>query len=265
MDEGAGRGGDTVFIPPGGLAVRGLVDPVPIPGGSFVLRVEHRVREGRCPLYDHGPRLVTLRPFVLGRTPVTNDQFAAFLGATGYHPDDSRNFLRHWADGRPPEQAGRCPVVWVSPRDAEAYTVWAGGRLPTDEEWQWAAQGPRGLRWPWGQGHGPDPALCNAAGAAPTPVDAFPSGASPFGPLDMAGNTWEWTSPEWDDGWHRWRLLRGGSYFVAQGSFWYAEGGACPNSRHLRFLLMGEGLNRCATVGFRCAMDNRTTEPGGAS
>lgn len=226
---------------------------VPIPGGTFVLRVEHRVREGRCPVYDHGPRLVTLPSFALGRTAITNDQFAAFLAGSGYRPADPRNFLRHWEGGCPPLGRGNHPVVWVSPRDAEAYATWAGLRLPTDEEWHWAAQGPDARTWPWGPAF--DPAACNGAGPTTTPVDAFPSGASPFGCLDMAGNVWEWTAPEWDDGWHRWRLLRGGSHFSAQGSFWYTEGGPCPNTAHLRFLLMSEGLNRCATAGFRCAAD----------
>lgn len=232
---------------------------VPIPGGIFVLRVEHTVREGRCPIYDHGPRPVPVLPFALGRTPVTNDQFAAFLAATEYRPANPRNFLRHWVADRPPLGRGAHPVVWVSPRDADAYAAWAGLRLPTDEEWQWAAQGPDALLWPWG--HAFDPAVCNA-GHGTTSVDAWAGGASPFGCLDMAGNTWEWTAPEWDDDWHRWRLLRGGSHFTPQGSFWYAEGGPCPNTSHLRFLLMSEGLNRCATVGFRCAADLAIQEGG---
>jgi formylglycine-generating enzyme required for sulfatase activity len=144
-------------------------------------------------------------------------------------------------------------VVWVSPRDAEAFAAWAGLRLPTDEEWQWTAGGAAQSTWPWGNAF--DAGRCNGAGAGTTAVDAFPTGASPFGCLDMAANTWEWTAPEWDDGWHRWRLLRGGSYFAAQGSIWYTQGGPYPTDRHLRFLLLGEGLNRCATVGFRCAGD----------
>ena len=226
---------------------------VPIKVASFVFRVEHRVREGRCPLFDHGPRPVTLRPYELGRFPVTNDQYATFVRTTGYQPDDKRNFLRHWRDGTPPEGMGNHPVVWVSPRDAEAYAAWTGLRLPTDEEWQWAAQGPDARPWPWGDGF--ETRRCNGSGPGTTPVDAFPEGASPFGCMDMAGNTWEWTAPGWDNGWHRWRLLRGGSYYAAQGSWWYTDGGPCPNQRHLRFQLMGEGLNRCATVGFRCATD----------
>lgn len=226
---------------------------VRVAGGTFVLRVAHRVREGRCPLYDHGPRPVSLRPFALDRYPVTNDQYAAFLAATGYRPDDGHNFLRHWPGGRPPDGQGDHPVVWVSPRDAEAYARWIGGRLPTDEEWQWAAQGQDGRPWPWGTGF--DPGRCNGAGVGTTPVDAFPGGVSPAGCYDMAGNTWEWTGPEFDDGWHRWRLIRGGSYFAAQGSAWYTEGGPARTDMHLRFLLMGEGLNRCATVGFRCVSD----------
>lgn len=243
---------------PSKAALQGQETLVAIGAGNFVLRVEHAVREGRCPLFDHGPRPVRIAPFLLGRTPVTNDQFAEFLAASRYTPLDPRNFLRHWVDGRPPLGRGGHPVVWVSPADAEAYAAWAGLRLPTDEEWQWAAQGPQGLAWPWGQQF--DPSLCNASGAGTTPVDAFPGGASPFGCLDMVGNAWEWTAPEWDDDWHRWRLLRGGSYFSAQGSFWYTQGGACPNGAHLRFLLMGEGLNRCATVGFRCAADASSQE-----
>jgi formylglycine-generating enzyme required for sulfatase activity len=229
------------------------LDLFDIPGGTFMLRVEHTVREGRCPLFDHGPRQVTLPPFALGRTPVTNDQFAAFLEDTAYRPDESRNFLRHWLNGEPPPGKGAHPVVWVSPRDAEAYAAWAGLRLPTDEEWQWAAQGPERMIWPWGNMF--EDANCNVSNGDTTAVDRFPDGRSPFGCLDMAGNTWEWTGPEWDDGWHRWRLLRGGSYYAAQGSSWYAPGGPCPNTAHLRFLLLSEGLNRCATVGFRCAAD----------
>jgi formylglycine-generating enzyme required for sulfatase activity len=228
-------------------------DLVPIPGASFLFRAEHRVREGRCPIFDHGPRTVTLPSFALGRYPVTNDQYAEFLGETGYRPAVSQNFLRHWHDGKPPAGRGNHPVVWVSPGDAEAYVQWAGLRLPTDEEWQWAAQGPDARPWPWGERFEVD--RCNDLGAGTTPVDAFPDGASPFGCLDMAGNTWEWTATAFADGWHRWRLLRGGSYYQAQGSIWYTEGGPRPTHFHLRFLLMNEGLNRCATVGFRCAAD----------
>lgn len=229
------------------------MEMVVVPGGSFVLRVAHRVREGHCPLYDHGPRPLTLPSFALGRYPVTNEQYAAFLAAAGYWPDDAHNFLRHWSGQRPPEGREAHPVVWVSPRDAVAYARWAGLRLPTDEEWQWAAQGPEGRAWPWGDCF--EAGRCNDAGAGTTAVDAFPTGVSAAGCYDLCGNTWEWTAPELDDGWHRWRLLRGGSYFAAQGSAWYTDGGPARADTHLRFLLMGEGLNRCATVGFRCAAD----------
>jgi formylglycine-generating enzyme required for sulfatase activity len=230
------------------------VDLVPIPEAHFLFHVEHRVREGRCPLFDHGPRVIALAPFSLGRYPVTNDQYASFLRESGYQPRDMRNFLRHWIDGQPPVDRGNHPVVWVSTNDADAYARWAGLRLPGDEEWQWAAQGPEARRWPWGEHF--EQHRCNETGAGTTPIDAFPDGASPFGCLDMAGNTWEWTAPTYDDGWHRWRLLRGGSYYQAQGSVWYTEGGARPNQFHQRLLLMSEGLNRCATVGFRCASDD---------
>jgi len=217
-----------------------------------VLRVSHsRLKPGRCPGYDHGPRQVEIATFALGRFPVTNGQFATFMAATRYRPEDSHNFLRHWENGSPPADKRSHPVVWVSPRDAEAYLQWAGLRLPTDLEWQWAALGDTGDRWPWGPnflaGH------CNPGGAGTTPVDAFPQGAAASGCLDLVGNTWEWTGPEYDDGWHQWRLIRGGSYFRAAGSKWYVDGGLQPANMHQRFLLQGEGLNRCATVGFRAA------------
>jgi formylglycine-generating enzyme required for sulfatase activity len=111
------------------------MDAVPIPGTCFLFRVEHRVREGRCPRFDHGPRPVTLAPFALGRYPVTNDDYALFMRETGYQPVESRNFLRHWLNGKPPAGQGDHPVVWVSPDDAGAYLRWAGLRLPSDEEW----------------------------------------------------------------------------------------------------------------------------------
>ena len=71
----------------------------------------------------------------------------------------------------------------------------------------------------------------------------------------MSGNVWEWTESQRDDGHTRFAILRGGSYFQAAGSIWYTDGGPQPCDHHAKFLLLWPGLDRCATIGFRCVVD----------
>ena len=243
---------------------------VEVPGGQFELVSELRIRE--CGFYESVPqpghplgdsyayrvqtfrRAVDLRPFAMDVTPVTNAQFATFLRASGYRPKYPENFLKHWPNGVCPPALERHPAVWVSLEDARAYAQWAGKRLPTEPEWQHAAQGPERLRYPWG--HTMQPGRCNdGKTGGTTPVDAFPGGRSPFGLLDLCGNTWEWTESEHTDGRTRFCLLKGGSFYRAQGSGWYFDGGPQANPYAAKFLLMWPGLDRCATIGFRCVAD----------
>ncbi len=199
-------------------------------------------------------RTVRLRKFAIDLTPVTNAQFARFLESSGYQPKHPKNFLLHWRRGKPPPKQQDHPVVYVDLDDARTYARWAGKRLPTEEEWQYAAAGPDRLQYPWGKAMMPD--CCNAGQTrGTTPVKAFPRGRSPFGCYDMCGNTWQWTESERTDGRTRFCILKGGTWYRAAGSLWYADGGPQPTHHAAKFLLMWPGLDRCSTISFRCVAD----------
>jgi formylglycine-generating enzyme required for sulfatase activity len=211
-----------------------------VPAARLTMRTVFRVRE--CGFYESqddqfagggAPRLhqervferpLALAAYAIDRTPVTNAQYAAFLRASDYRPRQAENFLRHW-NGRelPPAGQNDHPVVFVDLDDARAYARWAGKRLPTEEEWQYAAQGP--------------------------------DGRSPFGCQEMSGRIWHWTESERSDGRTRFVILKGGSSYRAVGSDWYFPGGPQPSEVSAKMLLMWPGLDRCATVGFRCVVD----------
>jgi len=241
-----------------------------IPAASLTLKVQFRSRE--CAYYEsthphaggaghlglHRPiwfeRPIKLTPYAIDLTLVTNAQFAQFLKASRYRPRQAENFLKHWLHGAPPPGKEDHPVVYVDLNDARAYARWAGRRLPTEEEWQFAAQGPQGLAYPWGNQMAPDRCNDGATGGT-TAVRAFPAGRSPFGLYDMCGNVWHWTESERSDGRTRFVILRGGSFYRRGGSDWYFDEGPKPASFAAKMLLMWPGLDRCANIGFRCAVD----------
>ena len=244
------------------------------PPNSLELEVYYRTREcgfysltGETERLDLSPggkhrrnaqvtlnREVTLRPYAIDLAPVTNAQYAEFLAASGYQPRHPENFLKHWKTGRPPSGKEDHPVVYVDLDDARAYARWAGKRLPTEEEWQYAAQGPQRRVYPWGDAM--EEGRCNSGlSGTTTSVTAYPQGRSPFGCYDMCGNTWEWIEGERNDGRMRFCILKGGSYYQALGSEWYTDGGPRPANWGAKMLLTWPGMDRCATIGFRCAVD----------
>jgi formylglycine-generating enzyme required for sulfatase activity len=213
--------------------------------------------------WEDGPRrfheqLLHIAPFAIDRTPVTNAQFARFLGATGYHPADDFHFLRDWRAGTYPAGWAKKPVTWVSLEDARAYAAWAGKRLPHEWEWQFAAQGADGRRYPWGNrwsaARVPRPDTGRVL-AGPEDVDAHPDGRSALGVSDLVGNVWQWTD-EYRDAHTRAAVVRGGSYYRPQGSVWYFPA-ALRNDEHGKLLLMAPSFDRSGTIGFRCAVDVR--------
>jgi len=199
------------------------------------------------------PCELKIKSFYMDIYPVTNRHYKEFIDASDYVPKDTVNFLALWRDRRPPEHLLDHPVVNVSLEDARAYAHWAGKRLPTDIEWQYAAQGADGRSYPWGNEM--DSTRCNFKSGSTTPVDAFPSGASPFGVCDLVGNVWQMMDDVYDNGTYTFAMLRGGSYYFPDGSMWYITGGPWPVNQQKMLLLVSPGFDRSATVGFRCVKD----------
>ncbi|MEO8494556.1 MAG: SUMF1/EgtB/PvdO family nonheme iron enzyme [Planctomycetota bacterium] len=148
-------------------------------------------------------------PFYIDRYEVSCVRYQAFLDATG-HPSPESGY---WPDGRFPESAENLPVFQVSWEDAAAFAKWEGKRLPTVLEWELAAGGKDGRKFPWGN-EGDIYHLNTFANADPqlvrgkafheylAPIDSYPNGVSPFGVFNMVGNVMEWTATEAGMGGH---------------------------------------------------------------
>jgi formylglycine-generating enzyme required for sulfatase activity len=254
--------------PAGMVAIPGARFPFTVSGteieGGDMAGVDVQYPWETLPGRDHS-HPITIRPFYIDRTEVTNAQYQRFVDATGYRPDDSHNFLKDWdwSDARHPHYragwAGK-PVTWVSLEDARAYATWAGTRLPNEWEWQYAAQGLDSRSYPWGNTFDPSrvPATSATRDGLPAPADvtAHPAGASPFGVLDMVGNVWQWTN-EFLDQHTAAAVVRGGSCYRPQGASWYfpSDQNAYRLDHHNKYLLMAPSLDRSATIGFRTVMD----------
>jgi formylglycine-generating enzyme required for sulfatase activity len=146
-----------------------------------------------CP--RHG---VTLAPYRIAKYPVTNFEYRAFLEArTDVRPPST------WKLGFYPSALANHPVYGITPSDAEAYCSWLSKetnrvfRLPTEAEWEFAAAGPSGQQFPWGDSFDVSRANTIEAGIhSTTPVGTFPDGSSPFGVMDLAGNVEEFVSDD---------------------------------------------------------------------
>jgi len=171
-----------------------------IPAGEFIMGSPEDIGNDD----EHPQHKVYLDAFLIGKYEVTHRQFAEFLNAIGRNDDGAGNMLvdmhiaaikfkgetyevvKGWED---------CPVVGVSWYSATAYAEWEGGRLPTEAEWEKAARGEDGRKWPWGDLW--EDGKCNSWESGlhgPAPVGNFPMSASPYGVHDMAGNVYEWVA-----------------------------------------------------------------------
>jgi serine/threonine-protein kinase len=127
--------------------------------------------------------------FYIDKTEVSNQDYKKFIDATKYPSPPN------WKDNQFPAGTDLYPVTNVTLADAESYAKWAGKRLPTEKEWEYAARGSDGRAYPWGIVWQDGVAIsAELQEESPRTVGSLPKGASPFGILDMAGNVWEWTS-----------------------------------------------------------------------
>lgn len=232
-------------------AVETPADMVLIPGTMFSFKVT--ANEDFMPYPQTARTDVEVDSFLIDRFPVTNEQFYDFMMSSGYRPADTTRFLRHWKSGIYRQGQERYPVVNLSLEDMNAYAKWAGKRLPTEAEWQLAAQGLDKRKWPWGdEFHG---ALCNNSFDRPTPVDAFRKGQSPYGVIDMVGNVWQMTADMYFNGSYYMSIIRGGSYYKPESSWWYIQGGPQSLDKNQILLMVSPGFDRSNTLGFRCVKD----------
>jgi len=221
-----------------------------------------------------GNNIAYVNAYWIDLTEVTNAMFQKFVNDTGYQTEaekrGSANVYNlstkmledtlgaNWSHPRGPDSnldgLDNYPVVQIAREDAIAYCEWAEGSLPTDAQWEKAARGTDGRNYPWGNNFYPSNLnfcdincpLGNIAETAANdqfqftaPVGSFPSGASPYGILDMAGNVWEW-GLDWYDETYEYRVLRGGSWDDTRGDV----------QTFVRYRVLPDGSG---STGFRCA------------
>jgi formylglycine-generating enzyme required for sulfatase activity len=177
----------------------GRTDMVTVAAGPFTMGSD------TGPADERPAHQVTVAAYSIDRLPVTNAQFAEFLDAAGTHNKDGERLYdfddsdarihRHGTRWSADAGFANHPAVeptWAGARD---YCAWRGKRLPTEAEWEKAARGVDARKYPWGNML-PDRTRAQFAARfnETAPADAFPAGASPYGAIDMAGNTWEWVA-----------------------------------------------------------------------
>jgi formylglycine-generating enzyme required for sulfatase activity/ribosomal protein L40E len=162
--------------------------PVPPEGMLYVPGGEYTVGRDGGDAIASPAHAVTLKPFFIDRTEVTNAEYKKFIDATGTKPPSD------WENGSYPDGRDNWPVTNVSWQEANAYADWIGKRLPTEAEWEAAARGTDKRLYPWGNEWQPNNA--NVGTQAITEVGQYKEGASPVGALDMIGNVWELTADQ---------------------------------------------------------------------
>jgi formylglycine-generating enzyme required for sulfatase activity len=226
-----------------------------------VLWATNRARDPDAPrLFCTGGDTVTVQPFCLDVQEVTVDAYASCVRQgrcsaehLGYSGADTAGLTTAKACNYGQDSKGNHPINCVDWVQASSYCRAQDERLPTEEEWEWAARGGASVnKYPWGNAapekqlcwSGPRGLLTKRAGTCP--VGSFPSGDAPGGIHDLAGNVWEWTSSSYDPSGPspNSRVFRGGAW----------NGDDVPNFRAAACFYGGASTWRSFFVGFRCAL-----------
>jgi len=181
------RTNDPTPTPTPVIPAKGKAELLPISGGTFLMG-----RKGGPP-QENPAHPVTVQPFLMDRTEVSNTEYADFVRETNHAAP------AHWIGNKPPFGQELWPVVNVSFEDATAFAEWRSKRdkvsyrLPTEEEWEYAARnGEQSDLYPWGPDWKDKAAVLKDA--TPAPVGSRAEGKNKWGVFDLIGNVWEWTS-----------------------------------------------------------------------
>jgi eukaryotic-like serine/threonine-protein kinase len=227
---------------------------VAVPEGDFIMGSP----AGTGSLNEYPQHTVYLDDFWIDRTEVTNAMYALCVQAGRCTPPaDSSSATRSSYYGNP--QYNDYPVINVDWYQASAYCFWAGAHLPTEAEWEKVARGTEGATYPWGN-NAPGERLLNYAGyiGDTTTVGSYPSGASPYGALDTAGNVMEWVNDWFSDTYYSLGINNDpqgpayGTDKVVRGSSWDIYSLAITTrstARHYYSITTTQAI-----IGFRCAI-----------
>jgi formylglycine-generating enzyme required for sulfatase activity len=214
-----------------------------IDGGNFMMG------DDKGDEYEKPAHPVFVQPFYLDQNEVTCGDYTRFLNATSRHPPAG------WGNKVCPVNAPGLPVTGVDWNEANAYARWRNARLPTEEEWEFAARANDGRKYPWGNSW--VDGLANAGKSSASHlvnVGSYPKGKNPYGLFDMTGNAWEWTSsqlvayPGWTipiSATSDLKVIRGGSF----------QDESSQVTTTYRGYQRSTGEKDYSATGFRCAVD----------